>query len=46
VSAEKIAAAVRAEVVQQLAKLGTRIDGVEAEQAKLREELTKLRASV
>lgn len=46
VSTEKIAAAVRAEVGPQLAKLGKRIDGVEAEQAALREELTKLRASV
>ena len=46
VSTEKIAVAVRAEVGPQLAKLGKRIDGVEAEQAALREELTKLRASV
>lgn len=46
VSTEKIAVAVRAEVGPQLAKLGKRIDGFEAEQAALREELTKLRASV
>ena len=46
VSTEKIAVAVRAEVGPQLAKLGKRIDGLEAEQAALREELTKLRASV
>ena len=45
VSAEKIAAAVRAEVGPQLAKLGKRIDGVEAAQAALREDLTKLHAS-
>jgi hypothetical protein len=46
VPAEKLAAAVRAEVGPQLAKVGKRVDGVEAEQAALREELTKLRASV
>lgn len=45
VSAEKIAAAVRAEVGPQLAKLGKRLDAVEAEQAALREDFTKLHAS-
>lgn len=42
VSAEKIAAAVRAEVAPQLARLGKRLDAVEAAQAALRTELGKL----
>lgn len=45
VSAEKIAAAVRAEVGPQLAKLGKRLDSVEAAQAALREDLAKPRGS-
>ncbi len=40
-SHETIAAAVRAEVGPQLAKLGKRLDGVEAAQATLREDLAK-----
>lgn len=42
-SPETVAAAVRAEVGPQLAKLAKRLDGLEAAQAALREELTKLR---
>lgn len=42
VSAEKIAAAVRAEVGPQLARLGKRFDAVEAAQAALRSEPGKL----
>lgn len=45
VSPETIAAAVRAEVGPQLAKLGKRLDGVEAAQATLREDLSKLRGA-
>lgn len=44
-SAEKLAAAVRAEVGPQLAKLGKRMDAVEAAQATLREALSKLRGA-
>ena len=44
VSAEKIAAAVRAEVAPQLATLGKRLDAVEAEQAAVRGEMAKLSA--
>lgn len=44
-SSEKIAAVVRAEVAQQLAKVVKRLDAVEAVQSTLREELTKLTAS-
>lgn len=42
VSVEKIAAAIRAEVGPQLAKLGKRLDAVEAAQAAVRTELGKL----
>jgi hypothetical protein len=42
-SAEKVAAAVRAEVGAQFAKLVKRLDGLEAAQTALREDLTKLR---
>jgi hypothetical protein len=42
VSAEKIAAAVRAEVGPQLARLGKRLDAVEAAQAAVRTELGRL----
>lgn len=45
VSPETIAAAVRAEVGPQIAKLGKRLDGVEAAQATLREDLSKLRGA-
>ncbi len=45
VSAEKLAAAVRAEAGPQLAKLGKRMDAVEAAQASLREALSKLRGA-
>lgn len=44
-SAEKIAAAVRAEVGPQFARLAKRLDGAEAAQASLREEFGKLRGS-
>lgn len=44
VSAEKVAAAVRAEVAPHLAKLGKRLDAVEAEQAAVRGEMAKLTA--
>lgn len=42
VSAEKVAAAVRAEVAPHLATLGKRLDVVEAEQASVRGEMAKL----
>ena len=45
VSAEKIAAAVHAEVGPQLAKLGKRMDAVETAQSDLRHDLTKLSES-
>lgn len=45
VSAEKIAAAVRAEVGPQLAKIGKRLDAVEAVQAALRTDVGKLAPS-
>ena len=44
VSAEKIAAAVRAEIGPQLATLAKRLDAVEAEQAAVRGEMAKLSA--
>ena len=44
VSAERVAAAVRAEVAPHLAKLGKRLDALEAEQAAVRGEMAKLSA--
>ena len=44
-SAEKITAAVSAEVRSQLAKLGKRLDAIEAAQATLRAELGKVAPS-